>query len=82
MWYTTQDGPNFTETWTAFSASFPSTYVPLNQASWEVGVDGLNTSGWVCTGCGLVGDKSLGSVGTQVQVWGPSYAAEHVMIYH
>jgi hypothetical protein len=81
-WASTNGSISFQEFIAAFSTSFPSTYVALNQAGWTVTVVGTsNNSRWQNSGSSITGDTGIQSVSAAVQVLGLSYARQNQIVY-
>jgi hypothetical protein len=68
----------------AFSASFPQTYVALDEAEWQVNVEGSNSNqqGWTNTGSSVIGQSALQPAsGVPLQVRGLSFTRQVSKIY-
>ncbi|MBL8234346.1 MAG: hypothetical protein JNL98_37965 [Bryobacterales bacterium] len=80
-WGTTTGGNVFREFVVAFSATFPATYLALQQADWAVSVVGENDSEWADTGSSITGSNSLQLPTEPVQVRGRSFARQNTKVY-
>jgi hypothetical protein len=81
-WDLTQGTVSFTEFIAGFSASFPQTYLALNQASWSLVLSGDNDAGWTPDGDATVtGNQQLGAASAAMQSRGPSYALSNKILY-
>jgi len=81
-WDLTQGTVSFTEFIAGFSASFPQTYLALNQASWSLVLSGDNDAGWTPDSDATVtGNQQLGAASAAMQVRGPSYALSNKIVY-